>query len=111
MSEGTSPQPTMTPERWHQIKDSLADAIRLPAEDRPRYIAKVCGDDSALRTELESLIAAHEIAERGAFDNPAFDITTSQISHSPTPDRLVGRQIGAVTHSAHTDQELWFTGL
>jgi hypothetical protein len=68
MSEGASPQPEMTPERWHQIRDLFTDAIRLPAQDRPKYLARVCGGDSATRAELESLIAAHEIAEGGAFD-------------------------------------------
>jgi len=67
----------MTPERWHRIRDLLADAIRLPAKDRPQYVAKVCGGDSALRAELESLIAAHEIAEGGTFEKPAFDMTAA----------------------------------
>src|SRR5215472_7625931 len=77
MSEGASPQPEMTPEQWHQIRDLLADAIRLPAQDRPQHVAKVCGGDSALRAELESLIAAHEIAEGGAFEKPALDMTAA----------------------------------
>src|SRR5215472_18768981 len=77
MSEGASPQPEMTPERWHQIRDLLADAIRLPAQDRPQYVAQVCGGDSGLRAELESLIAAHEIAEGGAFEKPVLDMTAA----------------------------------
>src|SRR5215831_14929489 len=77
MSERASPQPDMTPARWHQIRDLLADAIRLPAHDRPQYVANVCGGDSAMQAELESLIAAHEIAEGGAFDKPALDMTAA----------------------------------
>src|SRR5215472_14431734 len=77
MSEGASPQPEMTPERWHQIRDMLADAIQLPPEDRHEYVAKVCGSDSATQAELESLIAAHEIAEGGAFEKPALDMTAA----------------------------------
>ncbi len=95
MSEGASAQPEMTPKRWHQIRDLLAKVIRLPAEDRPTYVVKVCGGDSALRAELESLIAAHEIAEGGAFEKPALDITSSEISDSQTPDRLAkGTRLG-----------------
>lgn len=77
MSEGSGRQPEMTPERWHQIRDLLADAIRLPPQDRLEYVAKVCGGDSATRAELESLIAAHEIAEGGAFEKPALDMTAA----------------------------------
>ena len=47
MSEGSSPLPEMNPERWHKIKDFLADALGLPAEDRREYLAKVCSGDSA----------------------------------------------------------------
>src|SRR5215469_8985074 len=77
MAESDSPQPEMTPERWRQIRDLLADAIRLPPEDRLEYVAKVCGSDSAMQAELESLIAAHEIAQGGAFEKPALDMTAA----------------------------------
>ena len=95
MSEAASPQPEMTPERWHQIRDLLANVIRLSAADRPAYVAKVCGGDSGLRAELESLIAAHEIAEGGAFEKPIVAINSSRISDSQTPDRLTkGTRLG-----------------
>src|SRR5215469_2614778 len=74
MAESDSPQPEMTPERWRQIRDLLADAIRLPPEDRLEYVAKACGSDSAMQAELESLIAAHEIAQGGAFEKPALEM-------------------------------------
>jgi hypothetical protein len=92
MSEVASAQPEMTPQRWRQIRDLLAHAIRLPVEDRPTYVAKVCGGDFALRAELESLITAHEIAEGGAFEKPIIDITSAKSSDSRTPDRLLLRR-------------------
>lgn len=80
MSEAPRSKPEMTAERWHQVRDLLTDVIRVSAENRPAYLTKVCAEDSALRDELESLIAAHDIAERGEFEKPAFGITLCQIS-------------------------------
>ena len=95
MSEVAGAQPEMTPQRWRQIRDLLAHAIRLPVEDRPTYVAKVCGGDFALQAELESLITAHEIAEGGAFEKPIIDITSAKSSDSRTPDRLAnGTRLG-----------------
>ena len=95
MPKVVSQDPEMTPERWRQVKDFLANAIALPVEDRRDYVAKICGSDSAMRAELESLLAAHEIAEGGALENPAFDISVSEKLDSQTPDRLpVGTKLG-----------------
>jgi adenylate cyclase len=95
MSEVARGQPEMTPERWHEIRGLLATVIHLPPEDRPTYLAKVCGGDSALRTELESLLAAHEIAERKAFDKPILGIASAKSSDSCTTDRLAeGTRLG-----------------
>jgi serine/threonine protein kinase/Tol biopolymer transport system component len=117
MSEGASAQPEMTPERWHQVKDLLATVIRLPAEDRSKYMAEVCGSDSALRAELESLLAAHEIAENGVtgkfLEKPALGYLVkapiaeesagfhagseflSTATSSETEDPMAGRRLGA----------------
>src|SRR5260370_1879270 len=95
MSEVARAQPEITPERWHQIRDLLAELIGVPAEDGPKYLAEVCGADFDLRSEGDSLLAAHEIAEGGVLEKPIFGISTADISDSQTPDRLAGRQIGA----------------
>ena len=87
MSEGGSP-PEMTPERWHQIRDLLADVIGQPSEDRSAYVAKVCDGDAAMQAELESLIAAHQVAEGGAFEKPIFGIISVEASDSHTPHRF-----------------------
>ena len=87
MSEGGNP-PEMTPERWHQIRELLADVIGQPSENRSAYVAKVCDGDSAMQAELESLIAAHQVAEGGAFEKPIFGITSVEASDSHTPHRF-----------------------
>src|SRR5215831_7621115 len=95
MSKAARPEPEMTPERWQQIKGFLASVIRVPAEDRPKLVAKFCGGDSALRVELNSLIAAHEIAEGRALEKPIFVFTSPEVSDLPAPERLAkGTKLG-----------------
>lgn len=95
--EAAKPKPELTPERWRKIKDLLATVIQLPAQDRPAYLDKMCVGDGALRAELESLIAAHEIAQEGQFERSL--LSTSPGSH-PEADpgqssRFVGKDFGA----------------
>jgi len=50
----------MTPERWKQINRIFSSAIELRPEDRTKFLDQACSNDSELRLEVESLIAAHE---------------------------------------------------
>lgn len=45
-------------ERWNRIDRLLEDVLDLPAEERSAYLCEACGDDHALRDELERLLAA-----------------------------------------------------
>ncbi len=46
--------------RWTRVNDVFQRAILLPEAKRRGFIAAECGDDAALRAEIESLVAAHE---------------------------------------------------
>ena len=47
----------ITPERWQQIKAILCDALEFEREaERQAYLASACGDDTALRREVESFL-------------------------------------------------------
>jgi serine/threonine protein kinase/Tol biopolymer transport system component len=46
------------PERWEQVADLLHEAHALPEEQREAFLDERCGDDRALRVEVESLLAA-----------------------------------------------------
>jgi len=48
----------VTPERWRQIKEVLAEALEREPAERPRFVADVCGSDAELRGAVESLIQA-----------------------------------------------------
>ena len=46
--------------RWTDIKAVVARALDTPASDRGAYLDDACGDDAALRREVESLLIAAE---------------------------------------------------
>jgi serine/threonine-protein kinase len=43
-----------------RIKEVFGEALRAPAGERAALLAVACGEDSRLRAEVESLLAAHE---------------------------------------------------
>ena len=47
---------SVTPERWAQIKSVLLEAMELPPADRDPFIARSCGEDALLRSEVQSLM-------------------------------------------------------
>jgi serine/threonine protein kinase len=56
---------------WKYVKGLLYDALRQEPQERENFLRKACGENAALRAELESLVAAHE--EAGGFvEDPAF---------------------------------------
>ncbi|MEM6457431.1 MAG: hypothetical protein AAF772_20255, partial [Acidobacteriota bacterium] len=61
----------MTPERWRQIDALFHDALAQPAAARAAFLADACGDDDALRAEVESLLAAD--ADLGEADDGMTD--------------------------------------
>lgn len=79
----------MNPERWHQVKQILADVILLDPAERSTSLDRVCGADLELREELRSLLSSHEQAGTGFLEDPAV-----QSVYVPPPTRA-GRRIGA----------------
>jgi serine/threonine-protein kinase len=62
----------MTPERWRRIEDVLGAALACEPARRGAVIADACGEDDALRREVESLLAAHDRASGDDFlERPA----------------------------------------
>ena len=61
----------MTPERWQQVKEVFAMAIKYPPQERNSFLEERCAHDIELRSEVESLIAAND--KSGEFiDQPAY---------------------------------------
>src|SRR5713226_6836381 len=50
----------MQQHEWEKVKEVLTVALEQPVAMRAQFLAESCGDDEALRSEVESLLAAHE---------------------------------------------------
>ncbi|MGE3705361.1 MAG: protein kinase [Vicinamibacterales bacterium] len=61
----------MTPDDWRRVKAITAEALGLPAADRPALLEARCGSDQVLRDEVRSLLAA-TLAATERFESPAF---------------------------------------
>src|SRR5688572_22263245 len=86
----------MTPERWDRITEILGEALDRPAGERPAFVARMCGEDVALRQEVESLLAASgEDGEAGAFlAAPLLDLRDAARAAAVEPAAVVGQRIG-----------------
>jgi serine/threonine protein kinase/tetratricopeptide (TPR) repeat protein/TolB-like protein len=59
----------VTPERWQQVKAVLAAALERAPHERDDYLNRVCVEQS-MRSEVESLLAAHHQAGSGFLGLP-----------------------------------------
>jgi tetratricopeptide (TPR) repeat protein len=48
---------------WNRLEDLFGEAVALPTAERASFVARHCGDDVALRRELESLLVAHDTTD------------------------------------------------
>ena len=51
-----------TDARWQRVNEVFHAALARPSAEREAFIAAVCADDAPLRTEVQSLLAAHDAA-------------------------------------------------
>jgi serine/threonine protein kinase len=75
----------MHPDRWNRIKEILDVSLRLEPGERDAYLTRVCEADTDLRSEVESLIEAHD---------DAGDIFEAPVMPEPV-DTLIGARLGA----------------
>src|SRR5438876_2094420 len=85
----------MTPHEWERIKQIFDAALAEAPGNRAAFLQSNCGDDSAIRSEVERLLAAHESAsaflEPPSHGSDRFALSGSQISGTEAP--LTGQKI------------------
>ena len=92
----------MSPERWKQIEDIFNSAIELSPDERAAFLARACGSDAALRSEVERLLG-HDAAVGDFIASPVpvshltrlMDHTVTDHSQLVSADQMIGRQVGA----------------
>src|SRR5215472_9001721 len=88
-------EPAVTPERWEQIGSLYGAASELPPENRTAFLLDACGEDRALREEVESLLASGSAA--GAFLSAGAMSDAARILAADGVDSLVGKTLGNYT--------------
>ncbi len=81
----------MKPERWQQIESVFQQALACHSSNRASFLAEACSDDSELRREVESLLAAS--ADAGSFiKSPAAEMTAQLMAedHIKSPRQAIG---------------------
>jgi len=66
--------PPMTPDRWRAVDAILQAALACEPERRAAVVAVACGEDDALRREVESLLAAHVENADDFLERPAAEV-------------------------------------
>jgi len=64
----------MTPEKWQKINDIFESVVDLSGDAREKHLAEVCGEDAALRREVETLLEANDQAGTFIAGNAAEDV-------------------------------------
>src|SRR3989442_14046791 len=84
----------MKQERWQKVKEIFNSAVQYEPEERAAFLLQACGEDEALRKEVESLIASHD--KDGSFiDSPAYE-AAAELMVNDQAELKAGQVIGSV---------------
>ncbi len=79
----------MIDDRWPQAKLILLEALELESRERSSFLDRSCGDDAALRQDVERYLSSEEEVE-GFLERPVVDLLAAR----PAPLRE-GQRLGA----------------
>jgi serine/threonine protein kinase/formylglycine-generating enzyme required for sulfatase activity len=82
-----------TIERQERVKQLYCEALERDAAKRAAFLAEACGEDSAMRRELESLLG-FETEAVGFIETPAVHIAAEMLAEDAAESKA-GRMIGA----------------
>lgn len=91
LSRAFNGTPVVTSDQWARVERAFFQVVQAPHARRDEALRAACGDDAALRREVESLLA-HEEPPPGFLEDPALGAGFA-LSHD-APDDLIGRLVG-----------------
>ena len=96
----------MTPERWHQITEIFHAALARDAEGRETYLQEACRHDSALRAEVDQLLAGHHDAG-SSFGEAPLAIAAGRVQRLEAGTSLGPYRIEALLGTGGADRDPW----
>jgi len=76
------------PQNWQRVKEIFQGALERKGDERESFLEQQCGDQAALRSEVESLLSSYEVA--GSFmESPA----VAQAADSLAPKLNPGQRV------------------
>ena len=84
---------SLEPERWHHVSRLYHAALERDANQRAAFLNEMCAGDTALRQEVEWLLAQGQTAER-SLAAPALEGVAQRMAENPGRS-FTGRQIGS----------------
>ena len=74
----------MVSERWAEVERIYHEALEREAGERAAFLGEACGDDDALRREVQSLLS--HVKAAGAFlERPALEEEAQGLRQEPAP--------------------------
>jgi len=83
----------MTPELYRRINQVLQSALEHPPDERAAFLDAACGDDAALRINVEALLAAYDVSD-GFLDVPPDELAATALLEEAGGGSLIGKSVG-----------------
>ncbi|MDQ6701216.1 MAG: protein kinase, partial [Acidobacteriota bacterium] len=83
-------------QEWSRVEEIFQGAVERPPGQRHDFLFRACGENTALREEVESLLASHD--RHGSFIESAIRDAAGalvEMDAPPLPADIVGRRLGA----------------
>ncbi len=81
---------------WHRVEELYHRALEVEENHRAEFLAEACGEDDALRREVQSLLDQHKQSQH-FLASPALEIAGKQIANDQLlrhPDALAAHAVG-----------------
>ena len=82
----------MTPEEWRKVKGVLEAALELDPPEREQFLDSACGGEILIRSEVESLLQAHDRDE--AFLEQPIAMDATGLATGTASTNWTGRKLG-----------------